>query len=229
MEISSTPQRQENFRVICFISSTKVFLLRMKNLFIAPYFTDVNWRALDLKNREEDWQTAVNVLKERLYSRYIDPVDALIEAEKAVTPKNKRFGFTCLAIDFLLIETLQAFKEGRADTSGVSKAVFKRFLIESERFNRYFSTDDERNNFYSNFRCGILHQAEIQGPELVWSVGDLYDRSTEPHRLNRIFFHQELKREMDDYLDMLTNPNSVQLRDAFEKKMDSIVARGGSD
>ena len=69
----------------------------------------------------------------------------------------------------------------------------------------------------------------MQGSELVWSVGDLYDRSTEPHRLNRTFLHQELKRELDDYLAMLRNPDSTDLRNAFRKKMDSIVARGLTD
>jgi len=201
----------------------------MKNLFIAPEFTDDDWKELDLQNQEDDWQTAVDVLKDRFYSRYIEPVEVLIEAENSVTPKNKRFGFTCLAIDLLLMETIQAFKEGLPDTSGQSKAVFKRFLSESDRFKIYFSTDDERNNFYSNFRCGILHQAEVQGSELVWSVGDLYDRSTEPHRLNRTFLHQELKRELDDYITKLRSPNSLDLRSAFRNKMDAIVVRGLTD
>jgi len=194
-------------------------------MFISPNFTDEDYLKLDLDNNEDDWQKAIDALCERLNSRYVEPVDKLIDLEREVSPKNKRYGFTCLAIDMLLIETVQAFKEGLKDSNGQSKYLFNRFLAESERFNSYFTSEEERTALYKEFRCGILHQAEVQGPALVWSVGDLYDRISIPNTLNRSFFHQELKNELNDYIDSLRLVQSTELRKAFRAKMNYIVAR----
>lgn len=192
---------------------------------IAPNFSDGDWKKLDLENSEDDWQKAIDVFKQRLFARYVDPVDVLIEAEKEVTPKNKRFGFTTLAIDLLLMETLQAFKEGLPDTNGQSTRVFKNFLKESPRFSPYFTTEPERHAFYTQFRCGILHQAEVQSSALVWSVGDLYDRTSTPETVNRMFVHRALKEDLEDYIKLLRNPSSLDERTAFKNKMDALANR----
>ena len=201
-------------------------------MYISPNFTDNDWNKLDLTcsklaDNKEDWLKAINVLKNRLFSRYIEPVDTLIEMEKMVNPKDRRYGFTTLAIDLLLMETLQAFKEGLPDTNRKSSRTFKNYLKESPRFSIYFTTEPERHSFYTDFRCGILHQAEVQSSALVWSVGDLYDRTSSPNTVNRIFLHKELKKDLEDYLDLLKVDTSVELRNAFKIKMDALVARGG--
>lgn len=192
---------------------------------ISPKFTAAEWNALNLKENEDHWQKAVDVLRDRLYSRYIDPVDVLIEAEIQVEAKERKFGFTILAIDLLLIETLQAFKEGLEDTRGKSKNVFIRFLRDSPHFAEFFTTHEEREKFYSEFRCGILHQAEIQSTALVWSFGELYDRADGLEVVNRNAVHQSLKADLDDYLDALKNPKNKELRSSFKKKMDAISNR----
>ncbi len=66
---------------------------------IAPNFTADQWRGLDLVEKEDDWQTAIDVLNDRLSARYIEPVDKLIEAEDEFKATERRFGFTILAID----------------------------------------------------------------------------------------------------------------------------------
>ncbi|EHR0760546.1 hypothetical protein KUH14_004426 [Vibrio parahaemolyticus] len=201
---------------------------------IALDFTHEQWQALNLKDTPEDaekdaveqgWQVAVDVLKDRLYSRYIDPVDALLSAEADKPAKERRFGFTILAIDLLLMETIQAFKEGLEDTNGKSKAVFKRFLEQSPHFAEYFPTDDHRESFYKKFRCGILHQAEIQSGALLWSIGELYERADDMEVANRTRIHEALKADLDDYLAALRNPDNVELRMLFKKKMDAVANR----
>lgn len=197
-------------------------------MYIAPNFTDEDWNNLTLDGNEEDWQTAISTLEDRINSRYIEPVDELIELEKDVSHKNKRYGFTCLAIDMLLIETFQAFKEGLPDSKGKSKHLFIKFLMESQCFSNYFRNEDECKELYEQFRCGILHQAEVQGPVLVWSVGDLIERHNNPPTLNRVFFHRALKKEFDSYITSLRDPSSVNLRKALKAKMESIVERAES-
>ena len=78
---------------------------------IAPNFTAKHWKSLDLENSEADWQIAIDVLYSRLSSRYLDPVDKLIEFERDLKASEKRFGFTVLAIDLLLIEKVKNFQE----------------------------------------------------------------------------------------------------------------------
>lgn len=195
-------------------------------MYIAPNFSDSDWKQLELDNNEESWQKAIDVLEERLFARYLVPVDVLIESESAISAKDKRFGFTTLAIDFLLMETFQAFKDGEIDSKGKSKTLFKKYLETSPRFCEYFSSDKQREDFYLHFRCGILHQAEVQSSALVWSVGDLYDRSNGKETVNRLFVHRALKSDISEYLELLRAPESTDLRNAFRVKMDSIVARG---
>ncbi|WP_394391146.1 hypothetical protein [Shewanella woodyi] len=192
---------------------------------IAPNFNAQEWLALDLESNEEDWQKAIDVLKDRLYLRYIEPVDALIETEMQSKAKERKFGFTVLAIDMLLIETLQAFKEGLPDTNGKSKKVFKRFLEKSTYFSPYFTTDAQREEFYKSFRCGILHQAEVQSSALVWSIGELYERAEGLEVINRNAVHQNLKSDLDDYLNDLRSPGNKELRNNFRNKMNSVVER----
>lgn len=193
---------------------------------IAPNFTSTEWLSLDLESgNEEHWQTAIDALQGRLYSRYIEPVDLLLESERGLEEKDRRYGFTILAIDLLLMETLQAFKEGIPDTIGQSKKVFKRYLEQSPSFSKFFTTEDQREAFYVSFRCGILHQAEIQGPAIVWSLGDLYERADGLEVLNRTEVHSAVKGDLDDYLTDLRDPTHTDERSRFKYKMDSIANR----
>lgn len=192
---------------------------------IAPKFSATEWKALDLSSSEEDWQKAVNVFEQRISARYIEPVDLLLTAENDLPYKDRRFGFTVLSIDCLLIETIQSFKEGLVNTKGKSKEVFTRFLKESDRFKDYFSTEDHRDKFYYEFRCGILHQAEVQSSALVYSAGELYTRDNGRETVNRNAVHRALVYEFREYLDKLRAPESIELREKFKTKMDSVANR----
>ncbi|WP_217563480.1 hypothetical protein [Vibrio cholerae] len=195
-------------------------------MFIAPKISSQDWNDLDLDNKESDWLIAVDILEARLFGRYISPVDLLIDSEAELNPSDKKFGFTTLAIDFLLMETFQAFKDGEINSERKSRKLFTKFLKESPTFSCYFKTNGQRKKFYTEFRCGILHQAEVQSSALVWSVGDLYEREQGKHKVNRIYVHRALKEEIGKYLEQLRDPSSTELRLAFRNKMNAIVARG---
>jgi hypothetical protein len=77
---------------------------------IAPGVEAKKWRALKLDNpASPDWPEAVRILEARIHERFIDPVDHLIASEEAKPITERRFGFTVLAVDCLLVETLGAF------------------------------------------------------------------------------------------------------------------------
>jgi|GEM_PF-2994560 hypothetical protein len=72
---------------------------------------------LELDSGDESaWQNAISFLEKRLQERYIDPVGVLIRFEEHLLAKEKNLGFAVLAIDCMLLETLQSFYEGLTDT-----------------------------------------------------------------------------------------------------------------
>jgi hypothetical protein len=190
---------------------------------IAPGVDASVWQGLRLDDpNSSDWDKAVAILAARIRERYIEPVDFLMAAEETKPATERRFGFTVLAIDCLLVETLGAFIEGREETDGESKRIFRTFLTTRKQFASDFATDDIANQFYKQFRCGILHQAEIGGDSKVWSVGPLLRVNGNAIIVNRNKFHDCLKEEFQTYLAELRDPKNSTPRSNFRKKMDFI-------
>jgi hypothetical protein len=189
---------------------------------IAPGVQAAEWQALKLDDHASpDWARAVQILEGRIHERYIEPIDHLIAAEETRPPTERRFGFTVLAVDCLLIETLGAFLDGLEDTDEKSKATFCKFLTTRPLFAGDF-TKDLAKRFYKEFRCGILHQAEIGGDSKVWSVGPLICDDGGKLIINRNQLHERLKAEFQHDLAELRNPANVYLRAKFRRKMDFI-------
>ncbi|HEU4689037.1 MAG TPA: hypothetical protein VFS23_11775 [Vicinamibacterales bacterium] len=189
---------------------------------IAPGVQASEWKALRLDDHASpDWARAVEILEGRIHERYIEPIDHLIAAEEGRPANERRFGFTVLAVDCLLIETLGAFLDGLEDTENKSKATFCKFLTTRSLFLGDF-TEDLAKRFYKEFRCGILHQAEIGGESKVWSVGPLIRDDGGKLIVNRNKLHERLKADFQNYLAELRNPANVDLRAKFRAKMDFI-------
>jgi hypothetical protein len=189
---------------------------------IAPDFDSSQWSKLNLADpASNDWETAISVLKSRLYSRFIDAADILLSIDDQKPLTERRFGFAILAIDCALIETLAAFQDGLTNTKDQSKATFAKFLSSSSGFSKHF-TLSRAKQFYEDFRCGILHQAETAGQSKVWSVGELIRDESGVLIVNRSKFHEQLKIDFDAYLAALGDPTNRSLRRKFRKKMGFI-------
>lgn len=191
---------------------------------IAPGISSSYWKALSLDNpASADWADAIGVFERRIRERYIEPIDHLVAVDLPKRAPDRKFGFAILGLDCLVVETLSAFIEGLEDTDGKSKSVFRKFVRTRARFKGFFSTDEIADQFYREFRCGILHQAEVGGGSKIWSVGPLLRIEGKAFTVNRNEFHACLKREFEDYLGELHDPNNVTLRQSFRKKMDFIA------
>src|SRR5947208_2007851 len=140
---------------------------------IAPGIDSTEWIDLQLDDPEAvDWARAIEIVEKRIRGRFLDAVDHLVALEAPLERKQRRFGFAVLAIDCLLVETLQAFWEGLEKTDRRSGEMFVNFLTRSTHFAPPFDfVLAER--FFRQFRCGILHQAEIWGDSRVVSEGPL--------------------------------------------------------
>ena len=123
-----------------------------ESLKISPCYTVKDWKALDFTT-EEEWQKAINIFEDRIRGRFLEPISRIQGYTYA--------GFAVLALDCLLIETLQQFREGIPITPyRQSKTLFLRFLTETS-FGSHFSKQTAEM-FYDQIRCGILHQAEVK-------------------------------------------------------------------
>jgi len=181
---------------------------------ISPRFTVDDWKALDL-TKSSDWRKAVRILEDRLNARFFDAVGGIQEQDFS--------GFAVLALDCLLIETLQQFKEGVPETPRRKcEEYFVNFLTAAP-----FATHFDKTSaatFYDHFRCGILHQAEIKGTSKVWRVGPLVARSSDGHGLivNRKLFHSALRKAFAAYLRTLRSRKDLTQCANFVKKMNFI-------
>jgi hypothetical protein len=199
------------------------------DLKLSPKYDVNDWRKLDLdKTDGPGWSTAVDIFYDRIYGRFLAPVEAI---ENHPDDGIKRFcGFAVLAIDCLIIETLYQFYNGVNETNIRHKDAFWSFFHSSSHFNTHF-TKDKSDKFYTHFRCGILHQAQTKRGSRV-RIGQLQmvqmvDSNDLDKGLiiDRKQFHKALLDELQDYAERLRNPKTkgdYVLRDHFKSKMSFV-------
>jgi hypothetical protein len=196
--------------------------LESDDMEIAPGYTIGCWKQLDLATEtSRDWGTAIEIFEARIRRRILDPVDLLI-AHEAKKPRGT-FGFAIMAIDCLVIETLQRFIEGRIE-SGENGRLFKAFLSKrlAEHFNDGVDRNSKAHRFYQRCRCALHHSGQTDGELRLRRTGPMI-QFTEKNRIvvNRTAFHETIKCEFHWYIGQLAIGNDP-LRENFRKKMDEI-------
>lgn len=183
---------------------------------ISPKYTSSDW--LELKfDQETDWPVAIRIFRDRIEGRFLRYIRKIASYNFS--------GFAVMALDCLLIETLQQFYEGAKETPvKKSGAYFVKFFT-SGIFKECF-TEEIAKIFYSDVRNGILHQAEIKRNSKI-SIKRLYpvvslSNGKTAITVNRRLFHSSLLEEYDAYLRRLANPEEKKLRNNFRKKMNYI-------
>jgi hypothetical protein len=135
---------------------------------ISGSFNVENWMEFRKKlihddSTENDWNTAFGLLWERITTRFLNPIDWIIE--KRI---NKGEGFSVVALQCILIEFLEAFYQGKIYTTSrnpqpfeynSSKKLFSDFLLGHKPFSEYFKERKNANGFFDNIRCGLIHEA----------------------------------------------------------------------
>jgi hypothetical protein len=185
-------------------------------------WTIKDWKDLDF-TQESDWQKAIDIFENRIRGRFLDIIDL-------VSRKNGA-GFAVMALDCLLIETLQQFREGVDETPrGKSKEYFRHLLTQTSFKNDF--DGDLANLFYEQIRCGILHQAEVKKSSKIQTRNDVPLISKDESGgviINRRKFHEMMEEVFQEYIDVLrkNDPLNQPLRDNFHKKMDAICRIDG--
>ncbi len=176
---------------------------------IADY---INWRDAG----EDGKPNLAQFIKERLYERYIDPVNALISEEKN--------GFAVMALSCLLIETLESFYQGWPKSPN-SQLAFCNFF---DRHTTFHDFKGYAQGFYKNVRCGILHQGETIKRWTLTRKPDapLFDK--ESLTVHATKFHHQLSEAVTRYAEELKESLITDdLWEKFYKKMNATVEQCG--
>lgn len=200
---------------------------------IAPDFTVQQWINLKLKlPNSGNWQEGIKQFSLRMKSRFILPADILIKANSP----DAKVGFAVLAIDFILIEALQGFREGHIEhikkndsgkTYGISKGLVKTFLTTNHEFQEIKECFD-LNNFYEYLRCNLSHMGQTKGDIRLCAEkdGPLIRKEDDTVYFNRTVFHEKVNSVFERYCEeLLKIPTTIvekKLRENFLKKMNSI-------
>jgi hypothetical protein len=184
---------------------------------ISPQYTADDWANLDM-NIEADWSQAVKIARDRIDGRFLQHARICLDSPNS--------GFVVLAVDSLLLETLQQFRCGVTDGCGRSGQMVRKYLGGSQ-FQPEFDKE-ARKAFYSDIRCGLLHQAEAKR---MWLVRRDQDKmlceiqnadGNCGYVIDVMRFHGALEQSFDDYLSELIDPEKPELRSNLWKKMNHI-------
>lgn len=138
--------------------------------------------------------------------------------------KHRTSGFAVLTLDCALIETLEQFRQGTENTPWKHGEKYFISFLRSTSFKRYVSAE-QASLFYTNIRCGLLHQGEAKLSSVKRNSTHPLISFTEDHKgviVNAKTFHAQLQKTICEYADLLRKPESIKERAAFRKKMDYI-------
>lgn len=164
--------------------------------------------------QNDDRKALAQFVRDRFNERYFNPIES--------APLKCKHGFTSLAVCCLVIETLESFYQGRADTKGHSKEMFDSFFANRGTPLKVFGGGNDW--FYYDIRCGILHQSEARNGWHVLRSGPLLDMTTKK-KINATKFIRELRKAVDAYAAKLVNDD--QHWEAFKKKMKAVCDNCG--
>ena len=143
--------------------------------------TVADYKKLEAAN---DRKRLAQFLVERFDERYFRPIEE----------SPSKHGFAVLAVACLVIETLESFYQGRADTKNASTQMFRDFLARDTALKVLAGGNDW---FYKDIRCGILHQSESRGGWRILRTGPLLDAQAKI--LNATAILRALRREVRQY------------------------------
>ncbi len=165
----------------------------MENVKLSKKTTVARYRQMEV---EQDRGGISRFLHERFTERYFRPLESV----------QYPHGFFTMAISCLLIEAIQAFRNGWQGTTEHRKKPYRRFFHGHPSFGVTASQADE---LYDNVRSGILHLGETYGGWRIHRSGPMlnFDKRT----VNANLFLAEVQRCFEQYCQQLE-------RSAWESK-----------
>lgn len=196
---------------------------------ISPKFYAQDWHdlKLDADNPDEaEWSKAADILKDRLEGRFLTPAQVLIDLDKIQAEST--FGFAILALDFLVLETIEGFREGLTNHNRQSENLFVSFMSQWVEFQACVPMVNDRatkaSDLYKQGRCALHHSGTTD--RIIVRRGETFDMLTfnadRSIEINRTKFHEGLCNEFNRYLASLRDRTNVDGRKKMQAKMAAI-------
>ncbi len=214
---------------------------------------DLNWKCHFSSETEQDWKRAIAIFSDRLDSYFLKPINFLIDnydEENANNTRTKNIGegFSIVTLQCALIETFAAFKKGQIHNINPQfdyqykdcMSFFIEFLQNEEEFRNHFNKKDAEF-FYTEVRCGLMHETRTKSSWLIQANAEIYkrDNPSQPNitadtilakkgRKRRIIFRNQFQKALDRYFDSykenLANPAEKfnELRKFLARKPDHL-------
>jgi hypothetical protein len=158
-----------------------------------------------------DRKAIAGLIRNRFSQRYLAPV---------LARGNVKHGFATMAIGCLMVEALESFRQGWPDTRGKSKLAFSLFFASHGEFAAFRSC---AAIFWTDVRCGILHQAETRGRWRIRRAGPLLN--SRERTVNATAFTRALARALRVYCHTLATADwDDPVWKNCRKKMNAICA-----
>ena len=144
-------------------------------------------------HQRRDRVAIADMVRLRFEERYLQPV----------LGNPARHGFAMMAVSCLMVEALQSFRDGAANTmqTGSGEAAFKTFFADHPAF---AALQPLVHEFYVGIRCGILHQAEATGSWRIDQRRGLLRQHGGVRWLSASEFGRALAAALDDYVKVLS-------------------------
>ncbi|MFZ0051362.1 MAG: hypothetical protein WAK96_06265, partial [Desulfobaccales bacterium] len=158
----------------------------MENTRLSKSITVAEYRNLEA---QKDRNKIANFILDRFTERYIIPLRVNC---------TQKHGFCTMAISCLMIEALESFWQGWSDTHKKSRKAFDLFFKRcSEQNNELKVFYKQSNDFYTDVRCAILHQAETTNGWRICRHGPLF--TLDNKTINATKFHDQLQNCLKNY------------------------------
>ncbi|PFW53928.1 hypothetical protein [Priestia megaterium] len=214
-------------------------------LYLSPKYTLEGYKELftnlTVNSDSRDWHTAIEIFRDRIDGRFLRVTKKLLK--ECEGNESLSTAFSIMALNCLLIETLQQFYMGSDESLRPNKEAFVNFLMNSPYFNESNKSYQKRHKkelgngfnrdyaekFYENVRCGLLHQAQTKKNAVIsYYTPHMVDTETHDgwvlYDVKKIT--ESLEKEFKRYIERLKDPVQEEVRDSFCKKWKFIIKKG---
>lgn len=186
---------------------------------IAGKLTIKDWQELEsiLKPKEnKNWGNAFHFFEERIRTRYLEPIQAILDIKK-----SEGEGFAIVNLQCSLIETIESFINGWVHNSannkwydkkienGYAQMDGKRLKKNHDIFISFFSKRSPfkelqicGEDFFRNVRCALLHETQTKNNWFIRkdsSKISSYEYANGEKTIYRDQFQKDLKLVVEDY------------------------------
>lgn len=190
---------------------------------IAGNLTIQNWKEL-AKNldtqKDENWGLAYNFFEERINTRYINPINVILEMKD-----NLGEGFAVVNLQCSLIETIESFINGCIHEYDINseklkwkrkgriifhsnKLIFKSFFKNREPFKSQVP-NIKGNDFYEYVRCPLLHETQTKNNWLIKLDKEktvlAYQEIKNDKEIEKIIYRENFQRDLEILVDNYKN------------------------